>query len=245
MHNDPPAGQQRNHPPNITAVILDYGQVLAHSATAADFGRLAEKFDVSSDAFRELWETTRDPYDRGDLTPEQYWLQLAERSNTVLDRERIDRLREIEVEIWAHLDDDMLDWVTQLRRARVKTGLLSNMPRDLVSHLRAHCDWMNNFDFKTFSSEINLIKPDPAIYQHTLRGLGVSARETLFVDDRELNIKAARALGIHSIEFQSVAQLKGELEALGFPILPVGRETSSVDAAKSTERPKGKINLQL
>ena len=82
------------------------------------------------------------------------------------------------------------------------------------------CGWMQNFAFQTYSSEVRLIKPDPAIYEHTLLGLGVSATEALFVDDREVNIKAARELGIHAIQFRSAAQLRNELEALGFPVLP-------------------------
>jgi len=202
---------------------------------------------VSFEVFRTLWETTRDTYDRGDLTPQEYWLKLAAQSNTSLDRGQIERLRKIEIEIWAHLDQGMLNWVSQLRAAGVKTGLLSNMPTDLVSYLRANCDWMENFDFKTFSSDVKLIKPDPAIYKHTLRGLGISAQEALFVDDREVNIRAARALGIHGIEYRSIAQLKDELEALGFPVLPVDVETSSPlsEAASLGKRPAQGIKLQL
>jgi FMN phosphatase YigB (HAD superfamily) len=85
---------------------------------------------------------------------------------------------------------------------------------------------MDNFTFKTLSAEVKLIKPDAAIYEHTLRGLGVSAEEALFVDDRENNIRAARALGMHAIQFQSIAELKDDLKALGFPILPAVRESS-------------------
>jgi 2-haloacid dehalogenase len=75
------------------------------------------------------------------------------------------------------------------------------------------------------SAEVRLIKPDPAIYQHTLNGLGASAAETLFVDDREPNIRAARALGMRAIQFLSISQLKDDLEALGFPLLPAGEES--------------------
>ena len=125
--------------------------------------------------------------------------------------------------------------------------MLSNMPCDLVTHLRANCEWIGNFDFKTFSSEVGLIKPDPAIYELTLHGLGVSASEALFVDDREINIQAARKLGIRAIQFQSVAQLKDDLEALGFPILPAGVETSSAvsGAASPVEQPGEEIKFQL
>ena len=60
-----------------------------------------------------------------------------------------------------------------------------------------------------------------AIYRHTLAQLDAPQTEVLFVDDREENIQAARALGICGILFESVAQFRKDLEELGFPILPV------------------------
>jgi len=89
-----------------------------------------------------------------------------------------------------------------------------------VNYCRGNFDWLKNFDFATFSGDIRLIKPDPAIYEHTLQGLGVNASEALFLDDREINIQAARALGINSIRVQSMPQLRDDLRSLGFAILP-------------------------
>jgi putative hydrolase of the HAD superfamily len=237
MKNNLMSTEWPNGAPSISAVILDYGQVLAHSATPEDFGRMAKILNSSFETFYTLWQNTRDPYDRGDFTPEEYWLKLAAQANSSIDRSQIEILRNVEVEIWSHVDQGMLDWVRQLRAAGIKTGLLSNMPRDLVTYLRANCEWMENFVFKTFSSEVRLIKPDPAIYEHTLQGLGVSASESLFVDDREINIQAARALGMHAIQFSSIAQLKDDLEAMGFPILPAVVGSALAGVASSADRP--------
>jgi putative hydrolase of the HAD superfamily len=206
---------------------------------AEEFGRMAGMFNVSVELFYTRWEASRGPYDRGDLTAEEYWLKLAAQTNTSLDHRQIEILREVEVEIWAHPNPGMLDWVSQLHAAGLETGLLSNMPWDLVRHVRTNCPWMENFTFKTLSAEVRLIKPDRAIYEHTLHGLGISAPEALFVDDRENNIRAARTLGMHAIQFRSIAQLRDDLEALGFPILPASMESSSAvsGAASPADRP--------
>jgi putative hydrolase of the HAD superfamily len=209
-----------NGSPAISAVILDYGQVLARSPTAEEFAQMAERFDLSVDSFYELWEASRGPYDRGDFSAEEYWMKLAAQTNTTLDEKQIEILREIEVEIWAHPIPGMLDWVGKLHAAGIKTGLLSNMPWDLVKHVRKNCQWMEKFSFKTLSAEVGMIKPDPGIYEHMFRGLGVSAANALFIDDRETNIRAARALGMRAIQFQSIEQLKRELEAIDFTVLP-------------------------
>jgi putative hydrolase of the HAD superfamily len=233
MQQGPSSAGRLNGSPKIRAVILDYGQVLARCPTVEEFGRMAKVFNVSFELFFELWEASRGPYDRGDLTAEEYWLKLAAQTNSSIDHRQIEVLRKIEVDIWAHPNPGMFEWVSDLCAAGIKTGLLSNMPWDLVNHVRTKCKWMENFTFKTLSAEVRLIKPDPAIYEHTLQGLGVSATEALFVDDREPNIRAAVALGMHAIQFRSITQLKHDLAALGFPVLPAGAESPSAISGAS------------
>jgi putative hydrolase of the HAD superfamily len=231
---------------DIKAVILDYGQVLVRCPTVPEFGRMAQMFNVSFESFSKLWEDSRNVYDRGDVTAEEYWLQLAAQTNTTLTTRQIETLREVEVEIWAHADQDMIDWLSRLREAGIKTGLLSNMPLDLRKYVLANLRWMDNFDFKTFSAEVRLIKPDPAIFEHTLHGLGVVATEAVFVDDRAANIDAALGLGIHGIQFHSVAQLGNELKELGLPVRPtVAPSSAASGAASPTERSGQGIKFQL
>jgi hypothetical protein len=80
--------------------------------------------------------------------------------------------------------------------------------------------------FQVLSCEVRLVKPDRAIYKHCLNGLNVRPSETLFVDDNEVNVKAARALGITSIRFRSTTQLRDELAGL-----PIPRSVSNLSPA--------------
>ena len=210
----------RNHLAAVKAVIFDYGDVLCHRPTAAQIKRLAGFFGVSSDVFGELWERNRGPYDRGDLTPEAYWSILAEDAGTKIPPGKLEEICDLDMAMWSNVNSDMVEWALQLASGGMKLGLLSNMHRDMVAHARAHFAWLKSFDCVTLSAEARLIKPNPAIYEQTLHGLGVSASETLFLDDREVNIQGARALGIQAIRFQSMAQLRSELQATGFAILP-------------------------
>jgi putative hydrolase of the HAD superfamily len=233
------SAERRDSWRDIKGVVLDYGQVLVPCPTMQEFGRMAKMFNVSFESFYELWEASRGPYDCGDLTAEEYWLKLAAETSTSLSGEQIEILRQVEIEIWAHPDAGMLDWLSRLHAEGIKTALLSNMPLDLMKHVLANFRWMENFSFKTFSADVRLIKPDPAIYEYTLHGLGVEPAETLFVDDRETNIRAARTLGMHAVQFRSIAQLRDELVEKGFPILPTIVESSS------EERPGQEIKFQL
>jgi len=60
------------------------------------------------------------------------------------------------------------------------------------------------------SSEVHLIKPDPAIYQLLCSRFQLKPSETLFVDDKLENVEAARTVGMTGILFQDACQLAQE-----------------------------------
>jgi putative hydrolase of the HAD superfamily len=208
-------------PSQIKAVILDYGEVLCYSPTPEEMGRMASLFGVEPAPFRQLWEQDRLRYDRGDLSPEAYWSAVAKHAGTKLTPEQLAQLRQWDIEMWGHENPTMLEWLRQIHSSGgIKTALLSNMPHDMILYVRRKFGWLNQFDHLTFSAEVGLIKPDAAIYQHSLRGVGVPASEALFVDDKEPNVQGARSLGLRAIRFHSVEQLRNELGKLDFPVLP-------------------------
>jgi putative hydrolase of the HAD superfamily len=208
----------------IRAVIFDYGEVLCHRPTPAEMACLAGFFNVEVAVFRELWDRNRGPFDRGDLNAEAYWSLLAHDAGVTINADQLEQICQLDLSMWSDINLNMVEWASQLRSSGIKVGLLSNMHPDMVSHCRKNFRWLENFDHTTFSGEVRLIKPDSAIYQHALRGLGAAASATLFLDDREVNVKAAQALGIDAIRFHSIKQLQHELAARQFAILPADEE---------------------
>jgi 2-haloacid dehalogenase len=65
------------------------------------------------------------------------------------------------------------------------------------------------------SSQEGLIKPDPAIFRLCLDRNGLTASETLFVDDSVSNCRAAEGIGIVAHHFTSAEALEGDLTKLG------------------------------
>lgn len=205
---------------NLKAIVFDYGEVLCLPPTSEDVESSARILGINSDSFRELWGRNRDLYDRGDLSPETYWRKLADDAGRRLDEARFRELSERDVAMWSRINPNMLVWLEALSAAGIKTAVLSNMHIGMVQHARRAFHWLKLVHCITLSAEVRLIKPDPAIYEHCLRGLGVGASESLFIDDREVNVAAARAVGMHAVHFRSMAQLRSELENAKFLILP-------------------------
>jgi putative hydrolase of the HAD superfamily len=182
--------------------IFDYGGVLVHHQTDADQARLAEIAGVPKDVFTELYWADRLDYDKGILTASEYWQALAvSAGSSSLTQMQVEKLIELDAESWMQFDDVMWNWIQQLRGAGKRIAMLSNMPRELGEALRSRTDRLNQFDQVTLSYEVHSVKPEPAIYEHCLEGIGTTPAQTLFLDDRIANVQGAELLGIRAIQF--------------------------------------------
>lgn len=214
---------QTNHsdlPSAIRAVILDYGDVISQSPDPAAMAAMAAMVGLAEDRFRHLYGSLRHAYDRGDVSAHQYWREIARAAGAELSASQVEQLREIDLAMWSRLNLSVLRWAGQLRSTGRKTAVLSNMHDDMVQKVRKDPMWAETFDCLTLSSAIHIAKPDAEIFLHCLECLDVAPGEALFVDDREPNVQAAQALGIRGIVAASPAQLREQLEAMGFTPLP-------------------------
>jgi len=212
--------------PGIRAVILDYGEVLCQRPKVEALHSMASELGMDPAGFIALYGTSRDPYDQGVISAEEYWADFARRIGVEVDGRRIERLRVLDTEMWSVTSPEMTEWVGRLKEAGVRTALLSNMQHDMGAYARKNFDWLGAFDHQFLSCEVGLIKPDRAIFEHCIERMGVRAQETLFVDDREVNVRAATSVGIRAIQFRSVGQLREELQEMRFTVLP--REASGL-----------------
>lgn len=214
------------NPGKIKAVILDYGEVLCHPPTAEEWSRMGAVFGLEPEKFRQLWGRDRLTYDRGDVTCEEYWSRVAGDAGVKLEPDQLRNVGLWDLEMWGHVNPVMVEWMEQIRLSGIKTALLSNMPIEMIRYSRQNFAWLKAFDHTTFSADVRLVKPEAAIYEHSLQGVGAAASEALFVDDKEANVLGARAVGIRAIQFRSPKQFGEELGKLDFRILPAESQPS-------------------
>jgi putative hydrolase of the HAD superfamily len=199
----------------IDAVILDYGYVLSLPPHEEDFDALRQASGIAAANFRDLYWRHRDAYDRDIFDGPTYWKELAADAGANFSPELIQKLIALDCQLWAHPHPIMVDWARSLHLHGLRTAVLSNMPRPVGNCLRRTAKWLELFNHLCFSGELKMGKPDPAIFRACLEALRVPAEQSLFIDDREVNVQAARALGMHAVVFHSVEQLPKALEPFG------------------------------
>lgn len=201
---------------SLRAVVFDYGLVLSGPADPAARQRLLEITGLPPQIFDQHYWKYRLDYDRGTLNGHTYWQTIARDAGLQLTPAQIAALVEQDVLLWANLNPIMLAWVEKVRASGMKTAILSNMGIDLLAHMRRNFRWLDAFDHHTWSCELNLIKPEAAIYDYTVDALGVLPGEALFLDDREENVEGARQAGLHALLFRDPATLQADLAREGW-----------------------------
>ena len=89
------------------------------------------------------------------------------------------------------------------------------------------------FDHTIFSHEVGSLKPDRKIYDAAIAAAGKPPDALFFTDDREENIEAARALGIHAHQFVSESVL---IQALRDHGVDVGYSAFRLEAIRNLVR---------
>ena len=199
----------------IRGVIFDYGMVLTNAQDPAAHQRLMEISGLSRVVFEEHYWRYRHAYDLAEMDGPTYWRQIAADTGVTLAPEQVDELVEQDVLMWATLNEEMVAWAGALQDRGMRTAILSNMGEELLRYMRQEFGWLREFDHHTWSCELGIAKPDPAIYTHTCEKLEVAPQEAVFLDDKPENISAANSVGIHAILFTNIEQLQKDLKARG------------------------------
>ena len=103
-------------------------------------------------------------------------------------------------------------WLGSLRRLH-KIALLSNATLYL-DQLLEESELRRLFDVVVNSARVGWRKPDPEIYELTLSRMGLVREDCVFIDDKERNISAARAIGLPAIHFPSAAAARRQFAAM-------------------------------
>lgn len=212
---------QRPH--RITTVIFDCGSVITFDQNWEYVRRMAEFFNADPLAFRDVYVRERPEYDRGVLSAMEYWHRVGSHFGVGVSGTEVEKLAELDMKSWFTINPDTLAIIRGLKRQGLQLLVLSNMNEEGKQWMYGparYCegiDWIALFDQIILSCDLKLLKPEPQIYEACLSRAGAPASHCIFIDDSEVNVRAAQALGIHAIRFESAEKLLWQLSSLNLP----------------------------
>jgi len=129
-----------------------------------------------------------------------------------ISEKQMDLIKEIWMNTWAPTEE-MVSLINELKQ-NYRLAILSNS--DLLNSTKyTSLGWYSSFNPLILSHELHILKPDKKIYEITLDQLKLPGNECLFIDDQEKALMPARDLGIDTILYKSIDQLKDELKTRG------------------------------
>ncbi|MEP6963594.1 MAG: HAD family phosphatase, partial [Acidobacteriota bacterium] len=183
----------------IRAVIFDFGNVLCFPPAPDKIIHAAATCKLPVGEFVEAFWKDRLEYDAGRLEPLEYWSRVA---GPQIAGAHLDELIAHEIHFWNDFDVRPFAWIDSLRAAGIRIGMLSNLPRTIAEALHAThfrgIPFLHHFDHATLSYQLKTVKPEPAIYREAVEGLGVAPEEALFLDDKQINVDGALAIGLRA-----------------------------------------------
>lgn len=166
---------------------------------------------LTPERFEGYYWADRHAYDEGKLTGIQLWQKIVSDAGLSLPDSTIEELNRWDARMWTSVDPAMLAWQQKLKQRGVLTGILSNIGDSVLESLQREFAWLADFNVLVWSYQLGVAKPEPAIYHYALKQLGTRAEETLFIDDKLVNVEAARELGMKALVYTNLAELRYEL----------------------------------
>lgn len=108
-------------------------------------------------------------------------------------------------EIYAKItiNHELLLFIKELKRT-YKIGLLSNFTHEWLEEVFEKHALFPYFDTLYISSHYGMIKPEEGAFRKALESIGTAPEETIFIDDRQMNVTAAKKLGINGILYTGI-----------------------------------------
>jgi putative hydrolase of the HAD superfamily len=198
---------------NVTTLFWDNGGVILTNGWDRESRQLAvEKFHLDWADFEDRHELMLHGFEIGQVSLDEYLRR------TVFYRER------------AFTPDDfkqfMFDQSQPFPESLAFLGQLADTKRYYMAALNNESLEINQYRVRTFhlrryfegffaSCYLGIRKPDPGIYELAIKITQRDPDECIFIDDRGLNLECAKEMGMRTIQFVNVDQLRSDLARLG------------------------------
>jgi putative hydrolase of the HAD superfamily len=193
----------------IKALFWDNGGVFLTNGWDRNSRRAAvEKFHLDWNDFEDRHELMLDAFETGRATLDDYL------HRTVFYHDRSFSSDDFKAFMFAQSQPyaEPLAFLGQIARSRrFLMGSLNNESREINEYRIDKFALRDYFEAFFSSCYLGVRKPDPEIYKLALKITQQKPAECILIDDRGLNLEVAREVGIQTILFKNLAQLRNDL----------------------------------
>jgi len=105
---------------------------------------------------------------------------------------------------WTLIDvyTDVIEAIQKLRESGVRCCLATNQQSHRALHMSRTLRYHELFDREFYSCEMGSMKPDIKYFLRITQELKLPAQKIVFLDDHEINVTAARKVGLHAAKYE-------------------------------------------
>ena len=171
----------------IRNIIFDVGKVLVSYEPDAYMQRLGiskeNQKKINEAMFQnKLWDTS----DQGLGTPDEFLQKFIAGAPELADEiTKIHKTVGNTVELFPYA----MEWILDLKARGYHVYILSNYSENMLDQTKDKLKFLPLMDGVVFSYKIKKMKPDPEIYEYLCDEYWLEPEESVFIDDRPVNIK--------------------------------------------------------
>ena len=206
----------------IRAVISDFGGVLT-TPLLGSFMALQDEIGIEAGTLGRAMQRIAEregehplfELERGRVTEVDFLASLRRELAADLGHEpELHRFSEIYFDA-LRVNEPMIGLMRDSKARGYRMALLTNNVREWEPLWRGMVPIDEIFELVVDSAFVGMRKPEREIYELTVERLGdgIGPADCLFIDDVEVNVEAAREVGMRAVHFQSNEQAIPEIEA--------------------------------
>jgi putative hydrolase of the HAD superfamily len=181
----------------IRNIIFDLGNVLISFRPSAYFEKKDYPENIRTRILSDIFHSPEWlQLDNGDISTPEAIDTISLKST--LSRQEIAHIFNLRTDIMFPLDQNVR-LLPELKKEGYRLYYLSNFPLDIFEEIKTGYFFFRYFDGGVISSEVKYSKPDRRIYEILLENHLLKPEESLFVDDIEINVRAAEEAGMKGL----------------------------------------------
>lgn len=193
----------------ITTLFFDFAGVIT---TSKLFPKVAEMIaashNISQEEIQKALYTDPEKLACGVQSKEEFWELYLQPLGVSFDS------FESSMQQWYTLRYDLLEYIDSLKIRGYKIHVLSDNFDVCTKEMRQDEEFTKHFDNFYFSNEVHISKSGTEFFEYALKDAGVSASESIFIDDKQENVERAERIQLKGVLFQDLESFQIELNRI-------------------------------